>query len=126
MIKAKTKKLDIVVVGDDTKSDKSKLRKTPGVLFSMDEMQLTLKENSGWIGQVMVPDMAVNVEKKQADNIAEIDDQVEFMFSIDIDCNDCAAVVMVGWTPSTSWASRFRKEEMLKPVTKMGYQLVSM
>ena len=89
MIKAKTKKLDIVIVGDDTKFKSwraEKLRKTPGVLFSMDEMQLTLKENSGWIGQVMVPDMAVNVEKKQADTIAEIDDQVEFMFSIDIDC----------------------------------------
>ena len=83
MIKAKTKKLDIVVVGDDTKSRyHCDLGKTPGVVFSMDEMQLTLKENSGWIGQVMVPDMAVNVEKKQADTIAEIDDQVEFMFSI--------------------------------------------
>ena len=110
-IKAKTKKLDVVVVGLDERAEidrwsKSKtfpkLEPTAGVLFSLEEMKLTLKKKNGWIGQVMVPDMAVNVVQKGMEIERNVENQNEFTFSIDVECDNCAAVVMVGWVPSTS------------------------
>ena len=60
-IKAKTKKLDVVVVGLDERAKIPKRKKrrktvhfpqlkpTAGVLFSLEEMKLTLKKKNGWI-----------------------------------------------------------------------------
>ena len=69
---------DVVVVGLDERARIFRVRRrgrwgretfpqlkpTAGVLFSLEEMKLTLKKKNGWIGQDMVPDMAVNVVQK--------------------------------------------------------------